>query len=202
MVATVPTGQSSMLSAIITTLESERSLVPTLAALIPGAAAGLISEVIVADAGSSDATAEVADLAGCKFIASTAPLGARLSEAAGQARAPWLLFLRAGAVPDVTWMDETASFIEETQAAGGGMAATFRPVPKRGRPRPVLVEALALLGRALGTRARPEHGLLIAKNHYLSLGGHDAQAGAAETELLRRLGRRRIVMLRAGVSGG
>ena len=43
MVATVPTGQSSMLSAIITTLESERSLVPTLAALIPGAAAGLMN---------------------------------------------------------------------------------------------------------------------------------------------------------------
>ena len=65
-----------MLSAIISTHESERALVPTLAALVPGATAGLLGEVIVADAGSRDATAEVADIAGCRFMASSEPLGA------------------------------------------------------------------------------------------------------------------------------
>jgi glycosyltransferase involved in cell wall biosynthesis len=193
---------SSMLTAIIATHESERSLVPTLTALIPGASAGLISEVIVADAGSSDATAEVADLAGCRFISSAAPLGARLSEAATQARAPWLLFLRTGTVPDVTWIDETTRFINETRRGGGEFAATFRPAPMRGRQRALLIEALALLGRAIGARARPEHGLLIAKSFYKSLGGHDSQSASAEADLLRRLGRRRIVMLGAGISGG
>ncbi len=57
-----------MLSVVIATHESERALVPTLAALVPGAMAGLISEVVVADAGSTDATEEVADIAGCRFI--------------------------------------------------------------------------------------------------------------------------------------
>ena len=57
-----------MLSAIIATHESERALVPTLAALVPGATEGLLGEVIVADAGSRDATAEVADIAGCRFM--------------------------------------------------------------------------------------------------------------------------------------
>ena len=52
-----------MLSAIIATRNSERSLVPTLSALVPAAASGLLAEVIVADAGSEDATAEVADRA-------------------------------------------------------------------------------------------------------------------------------------------
>ncbi len=66
-----------MLSAIIATHESERALVPTLAALVPGATAGLLGEVIVADAGSRDATAEVADIAGCRFIASDASRWAR-----------------------------------------------------------------------------------------------------------------------------
>ena len=50
-----------MLSAIISTHESERALVPTLAALVPGATAGLLGEVIVADAGSYDATAGLLD---------------------------------------------------------------------------------------------------------------------------------------------
>src|SRR6478735_4816970 len=59
MVATVLTGYSSMLSAIISTQNSERSLVPTLSALVPAAAAGLLAEVIIADAASRDATAAV-----------------------------------------------------------------------------------------------------------------------------------------------
>ncbi len=191
-----------MLSAIIATHESERSLVPTLAALIPGATAGLVSEVIVTDAGSHDATSEVADLAGCRFMASAAPLGARLNQAASGARAPWLLFLRAGAVPDASWIDETGRFIDETRLGGGidSMAATFRPAPAAGSQRPALVEALALLGRALGARAQPDQGLLIAKRFYIDLGGHRADAVDTEADLLRRLGRARIVMLRSGVA--
>ena len=41
-----------MLSVIIATDESERVLVPTLSALVPGATAGIVREVIIADAGS------------------------------------------------------------------------------------------------------------------------------------------------------
>lgn len=66
---------------------------PTLAALVPGAATGLLAEVVIADANSSDATAEVADIAGCRFLASSEPLGARLKAAAATTRSPWLLFL-------------------------------------------------------------------------------------------------------------
>lgn len=204
MVATGSRGLGSMLSAIIATHDSERALVPTLAALVPGATAGLVSEVIVADAGSKDATAEIADIAGCRFVASSAPLGARLTQAAALARAPWLLFLRAGAVPDATWIAETSRFIDAAQLGAGAdtSAATFRPAPALGTPRPLLVEALALLRAALGGSARPQQGLLISKRFYQSLGGHSADAAAAEADLLRRLGRRRIAMLRCGVTGG
>jgi glycosyltransferase involved in cell wall biosynthesis len=53
-----------MLSVVIATHNSERALLPTLAALVSGAAAGIVREVIVADAGSRDATAAIADGAG------------------------------------------------------------------------------------------------------------------------------------------
>ena len=49
-------GQKPMLSVVIATENAEQRLVPTLAALVPGAMAGVVREVIVADAGSSDAT--------------------------------------------------------------------------------------------------------------------------------------------------
>ncbi len=71
-----------MISVVIPTHESERLLVPTLAALVPGALAGVVREVIVADAGSRDDTAKVADVAGCRFETVPGPLGARRAKPA------------------------------------------------------------------------------------------------------------------------
>src|SRR5262249_57556717 len=104
-----------MLSVVIATHDSERALLRTLAALVAGAAAGIVREVIVADAGSRDATAAIADGAGCRVLASTQRRGPRLKAAAEAARAPWLLFLRPGVVLDATWVDETRRFIEEAE---------------------------------------------------------------------------------------
>ena len=88
-----------MLSVIIPTRESERTLVRTLACLVPGATAGLIREVILADGGSTDETAEVGDVAGCRFLSLPGPLGPRLNSAIEAARSEWLMFLRAGGGP-------------------------------------------------------------------------------------------------------
>ena len=184
-----------MLSAIIATQELERSLVPTLAALVPGAATGLIAEVVVADANSRDATAEVADIAGCRFMASEEPVGARLRAAASSTRTPWLLFLRAGTVPQPGWIEATDRFIQATELVeGAARAAVFRPPGAADLMRPGFAELVSLLRVALGGGPRPDQGLLIAKRFYETIGGH--QEGAdAEAALLRRLGRRRIAML-------
>ena len=186
-----------MLSAIIATENSERTLVPTLAALVPGVTAGLLGEVIVADAGSQDATEEVADIAGCRFMVSREPLGARLKAAAAATRAPWLMFLRAGVVPDPEWVGAAQRFIDMTEFAAGARAAVFRPSAVSDLLRPSLAEILSLLRAALGS-ARPDQGLLITRRLYDTVGGHSADA-EAEARLLRRLGRRRLAMLPAGI---
>ena len=100
-----------MLSVVIATHDSERLLVRTLAALVPGATAGLITEVVVADAGSRDDTAAVADIAGCNFLVAEGSLGKRLAAAAAAARAPWLLFLRPGIILDAPWVGEARGFV-------------------------------------------------------------------------------------------
>jgi hypothetical protein len=184
-----------MLSVIIATSESERELVRTLAVLVSGAAAGLVREVIVADAGSRDATADVGDAAGCRLLVGSGPAGARLKSAAATARAGWLMFLRPGVVMDTTWIDDAARFIEEED---GSRAAVFRPT--RNTMQPVLLEILSLLRGALRARPDPQQGLLIAKSLYDSLGGHRDGADA-EHDLLRRLGGRRIATLRSGATG-
>jgi glycosyltransferase involved in cell wall biosynthesis len=181
-----------MLSVVIATLDSERALVPTLAALVPGATAGLVSEVIIADGGSNDDTAAVADVAGCNFLKTGGSLGERLRAAAAAARAPWLLFLRPGTVLDTPWIGEVGAFVE--RGIPGMQAAVFqRAMPLQGGLR----EALTMLGSALFAKPQPEQGLLIAKDVYRRLGGHSEGAADPETEFLRRIDRRRIAVLRA-----
>jgi glycosyltransferase involved in cell wall biosynthesis len=187
-----------MLSAIIATRESERALVPTLAALVPGAVAGLLAEVVVADAGSRDATAEIADIAGCRFLVSAEPLGTRLKAAAATTKMPWLMFLRAGCVPEPGWIGAAQRFMETAdRLAGARRAAVFRPPGVADLLRPGLAEIIDLMRVAFGGGAKPEQGLLIARRFYDALDGHPDDADA-EAALLRRLGRRRIAMLSSG----
>ena len=184
-----------MLSVVIATHNSERALSPTLAALVAGAAAGIVREVIVADAGSRDATAAIADGAGCRVLVSAQGRGARLKAAADAARASWLLFLRPGVVLDATWVDETRRFVEDAELRGcaGTHAAVFRASAFR----PGLLEALALLGTALGAKPDASQGLVIAKARYAALGGH-RDVEEPERDLRRRLRRRHLVLLRTG----
>src|SRR5262249_46738725 len=118
-----------MLSVVIATRDSERALMRALGELGAGPAGGIVREVIVADAGSRDATGAIADGAGCRVLPSTQRRGPRLKAAAEAARAPWLLFLRPGIVLDATWVDETRRFIEEAELSqcAGTYAAVFRP---------------------------------------------------------------------------
>jgi hypothetical protein len=127
------------------------------------------------------------------------PLGARLTAAAAAARAPWLLFLRPGCVPETGWVDEAGHYLRETEPAGiqDMRAAVFRNRPSHARS--ALGEALALLASALGAPPKPSQGLLILKEHYERVGGHDAARMDPETALLGTLGRR-IVVLRSGVT--
>jgi glycosyltransferase involved in cell wall biosynthesis len=188
-----------LITVIIGTENSARTLVRTLAALVAGAAAGAVREVIVTDADSTDTTAEVADMAGCEFIASKAPLAVRLRDAAQRARAAWLMFLRPGVVLDSTWIEEAHRFIEHVERSGqyNVRAAVFRPAPAIVDSRPLLLEALSILKSALSRRPHPEQGLLISKRLYQQLGGHRAGIVDPESDLLSRLGRKRTIMLRS-----
>ena len=183
-----------MLTVIIPTRESERALVQTLAPLVAGATAGLITEVIVADAGSTDATAEVADLAGCRYLAGSGETGQRLKSAAREARAPWLLFLRPGTVPEPGWIEAIESFIGSGRETA--QAAIFRLRADEFAEPGIAAVLRALRSALFGASPGPAQGLLIARRLYDEIGGHGASEDA-EKALLARLGRRRIALLPA-----
>src|SRR5437667_65294 len=78
-------------------------------------------------------------------------------------------------------------------AAAGIHVAVFRVSAFR----PGLLEALALLGTALGAKPDASQGLVIAKARYAALGGH-RDVEEPERDLRRRLRRRHLALLRTG----
>jgi hypothetical protein len=87
-----------MLSVVIATEGVEQTAVATPAALVPGAAAGVVREVLLVDRTDTGVIERVADVAGCRFLRFDGSHAAALAAGARQARSPWLMFLHAGAV--------------------------------------------------------------------------------------------------------
>ena len=75
-----------MLSVIIPTQGLEQPAVATLAALVPGAAAGLVREVMLVDRLGAGVIERVADVSGCRFLAFEGSRAAALAAGARQAR--------------------------------------------------------------------------------------------------------------------
>jgi glycosyltransferase involved in cell wall biosynthesis len=191
----------ALISVVIPTLDSERAIVPTLAALVSGAAAGIVRDVVLTDGGSHDDTEAVADAAGCIFVKSDRDLGLRLRAGAhATTRGEWLLFLDPGGMLEEGWTREVRKFLDTIGRAGHAdrRAATFRLAYEGFGMKPRLAEAAASARLVLTGRPRAEQGLLISKLLYQKLGGHQ-KGENAHRRLIARLGRMRIIKLRSRV---
>ena len=186
-----------MLSVIIPTEGEEQPAVATLAALVPGAAAGVVREVLLVDRAGTNTIGRVADVAGCRFLAFKGARAAALAAGARQARGPWLMFLHAGAVLDSGWIEETTQFIQGVSASGRPRAGIFR-YARSPYADPKLRDGFKYLARMIAGPSA-EQGLLIARDHYERLGGYAPDARRSEARLLRQLGRSSRTMLRSRI---
>jgi hypothetical protein len=186
-----------MLSVIIPTEGAEGPAVATLAALVPGAASGVVREVLLVDRGGSGVIERVADVAGCRFLPFEGSHAAALATGARSARSPWLMFLHAGAVLDHGWIDETMQFMQRVAETDRPRAGVFRYARSPYSDRS-LREGLKFVARMV---AGPfaDQGLLIARDHYERLGGHAPNVPRAEARLLRRLGRSSLTLLHSRI---
>jgi len=187
-----------MISVVIPTLDDEATLPDMLSALVSASVDGLVREVIIADAGSKDATREIADCAGAEVVAAGSGRGLQLAAGAARARRPWLLFLNPDTVLDQGWEREASRFIEKIEkdptkqaAAAFGLALDDEGFAPR------FLESLARLRFALLRIPYSAQGLLIPRRLYDSVGGHRALATGEDVDLARRVGRSRIKLLRA-----
>src|SRR5258708_39884172 len=115
-----------MLSVIIPTEGLEQPAVATLAALVPGAAAGVVREVLLVDRSGNGVIERVADVSGGRFRRLEGSHAAALAAGACQGRSPGLMLLHAGAGLDAGWVDATAQFIQPPSTSARPRAGISR----------------------------------------------------------------------------
>jgi len=187
----------SMLSVIIPTNGVEQSAVATLAALVPGAAAGVVREVLLVDRPGNGVIERVADVTGCRFLPFEGSRAAALAAGARQARSPWLMFLHAGAVLESGWIEETTQFIQAVAGSDRPRAGIFR-YARSPYAETSFLDGLKFVARMI-TGPSADQGLLIARDHYERLGGYKPDARRSEARLLRQLGRSSRTLLRSRI---
>lgn len=178
------------LSVVVPALNAARDLRRTLATVQAA------HEVIVVDGGSTDDTASIAREAGARLLSCEPGRGRQLMTGAARATGDWLLFLHADTRLDENWESEASAFAGDP--ANARRAAAFRFALDSAAPQARRLEAMV----AWRTRALRlpygDQGLLISREFYEALGGYRPLPLMEDVDLVRRIGRRRIVPLSTG----
>jgi rSAM/selenodomain-associated transferase 2 len=178
-----------MLSIVIPTLNAAEPLRATLRHLAEEAAG---AEIVVVDGGSGDDSCVIAAAAGARTIVAPRGRGSQLRAGVAAAGGDWLLCLHADTRPAPGWRGVVEAF---AHGAGPDRAAAFRLRLDDGDPRARRIERWAAwrcrrFGLAFG-----DQGLLIARRFYEALGGYRPLPLMEDVDLVRRIGRRRLVLL-------
>lgn len=181
-----------MLSVVIPTLNAATYLPRSLPPLAAMEAVGLVREVIISDGGSMDSTLDIARESGARLIIGKAQRAQQLRAGAAIAKGTWLLFLHADTMLSPGWAGEVAAFMQGDGERIGAFAFGCED-PSR--------EAQAMV-RWVARRCRwlrlpyGDQGLLIRRDLYERVGGFRDQSFLEDVELIRRVGRHRVHMLR------
>lgn len=188
---------SAMISVVIPTLNAQMDLTRTLASLVSAAIDGFVTEVIVADGGSSDATVKIADDAGADIVHCEKGRGVQLAIGAKAAKGRWLLFLHADTVLQPGWEMEAHRHIRDIEIGDKpDMAAAFRFVLDDHGKRAAYLQWMVGLRCRILKLPYGDQGLLISRRLYDEIGGFKPVSLMEDVDLVRRLGRRRITMFR------
>ncbi|MBI4183400.1 MAG: TIGR04283 family arsenosugar biosynthesis glycosyltransferase [Proteobacteria bacterium] len=183
------------ISVVIPTWQAGASLGATLGALGEAAGAGLEIEVIVADSGSTDATADLAGRCGARVVSAPRGRGVQLRAGAEAAGGDWLLFLHADTRLASGWAGVAAQFLADP--ANARRAAAFRFALDDPAPAARRIERLARLrARVLGL-VYGDQGLLIRAPFYREIGGFEPIPIMEDVAIVRRVGRHRLTILAA-----
>lgn len=181
---------------IIPTLNAAKDLKKTLPALASAKNDGFVGNVIVVDGGSEDETCALAASFKAKVLTARPGRGLQLRYGAAASNANWLLFLHADTRPDPEWIDEVERYCGERKA-GGHNAAVFRLKFDDPAFLARLLEKMVTLRTEIFGLPYGDQGLLISRYLYDAVGGFAEIPLMEDVDIARRLGRKRITLLRS-----
>ncbi|MGG5818862.1 TIGR04283 family arsenosugar biosynthesis glycosyltransferase [Falsiroseomonas sp. HW251] len=170
------------LSTVIPALNAAAILPATIAAL-----GGAAAEVVVADAGSTDGTPEVARGLGATVIEAARGRGTQLAAGVAAARGPWLLLLHADTCLAPGWAAEARDAMRDPDRAWFFRFALDDASPAARR----LERAVAWRCRVLGL-PYGDQGLLVHRDLLEAAGGIRPLPLMEDVDLVRRIGRARL----------
>ncbi|WP_084417914.1 TIGR04283 family arsenosugar biosynthesis glycosyltransferase [Henriciella litoralis] len=181
------------ISLIIPTLNAAASLPVCLESVMPGLEAGLVREALIVDGGSTDATADMAEAAGARFISADKGRAAQLIEGANQARGDWLFFLHADTVLSRDWAERVIDHIRNAPSKAAVFTLAYRS------DHPMAKRVAARANRRARWLALPygDQGLLISRALYDEIGGYDAVPLMEDVRIVQAIGRKRLTILSA-----
>jgi rSAM/selenodomain-associated transferase 2 len=174
-----------MLSVVIPALNASRWLPATLASVRAA------DEVVVVDGGSTDQTAAVAKSLGARVLQAERGRGSQLAAGVAAARGDWLLLLHA----DTRLAEGWQAVVEAHMARSPHKAGYCRFTLDSDDPRARRLERLVAWRCRMLALPYGDQGLLIHQDLLREIGGIRPLRLMEDVELVRRLGRRRLVAL-------
>ena len=185
-------GSPMDLSVVVPTLNAAGTLAEALSRI---QGAEIVREIVAVDGGSADGTTDIAKATGARVVTAPRGRGTQFAHGAAAAAGQWLLFLHADTGLGPGWADAISAFMAEP--SNRDRAGYFRLVLDDPNPAARRIERWALrrcrwLGLPYG-----DQGLVVHRSLYDRVGGYRPLALMEDVDLVRRIGRRRLVLLPA-----
>lgn len=193
---------ANKITVIIPCLNSAERIMPTLACLVEPSVSGLVKQVVFADGGSTDITADIAEEVGADFRSTPKGRGLQCKIGVIYAKAEWLLFLHDDSQLAEGWDVEVNVFINAE--SNQNKCAYFKFELNSQSIKAKIVAWGTNLRCKIFALPYGDQGLLISRKLYEEIGGFGSMPLMEDVDIIGRIkdniGKKNLIMLNGALT--